>query len=437
MTSPSPIARPDRPGAGAAGGGGLAPPVIVDDTFAPVTVVTRAEIERDGARTLGDLLFDEARHHGIDLRARRARAGPSSAASTTYRVRIQENGIGDAGRLRARRGPRGPDRPAGGGPDRGDPRAGDAPLRLAARSAASCRPPTTGSRPSFRRAGFSGRTHGRRVLAPMAAARRRAPWTPAPARVAAHADWFDRSSDDYRTPDGIQRNSAARSDGAAAGLSSILPNGFVGIGVSARPRQLPDPGHRCRRQPHPDRPEPGQGLREGRAAAVARCRRGRPVLRSARPTTSTRRSASARTAPFGPQATFRNREQEVRLEVQHVPVFTAARHADAAPPASSSSHRAIGTSGEAGGLLLPTEPRRTRPPSCSRSLQVGGGASASRRRAGPSTPRVRGTATTFPTRRGNRTGATPTSRARTREFGPKSASLGALLHAALRDAWRA
>ena len=418
MTSPSPIARPDRPGAGAAGGGGLAPPVIVDDTFAPVTVVTRAEIERDGARTLGDLLFTKPGITGSSF-APGGASRPIIRGLDNVRVRIQENGIGEAGVSALGEDHAVPVDPQAA--DRIEVIRGPATLRYGSGAIGGVVSATNNRVPSFiPPGGFSARTTagvssadgGRETSSAVDAGA---------GTVAAHADWFARSSDDYRTPDGIQRNSAARSDGAAAGLSSILPNGFVGIGVSHVHANYRIPGidsadSRTRIDLNQDKVFAKGELRPSLDAVEA--------VRFAFGATNYKHEeiGLGQNPPFGPQATFRNREQEFRLEVQHVPVFTAAGTLRGAAGIQL-SHRAIGTSGEAGGLLLPTNTANAAA-FLFEELQV---AEAFRLQAAGRAEyaRVRGTATTFPNG-GEPDGSDPTSRARTREFGPKSASLGAL-----------
>ena len=69
---------------------------IVADQFATVTVVSREEIERNGGATLGDLLFGKPGITGSSF-APGAASRPIVRGLDTYRVRIQENGIGSSG----------------------------------------------------------------------------------------------------------------------------------------------------------------------------------------------------------------------------------------------------------------------------------------------------------------------------------------------------
>ena len=83
VTAPSPIVRrrpPAPPSTTAAPVAAPAAPAeiplqgalpIVTDQFATVTVVPSEEIQRSAGSTLGDVLFSQARHHRLELCARR------------------------------------------------------------------------------------------------------------------------------------------------------------------------------------------------------------------------------------------------------------------------------------------------------------------------------------------------------------------------------
>ena len=69
---------------------------IVADQFATVTVVTREEIQRTPGGTLGDVLFAKPGITGSSF-APGAASRPIVRGLDTYRVRVQENGIGSSG----------------------------------------------------------------------------------------------------------------------------------------------------------------------------------------------------------------------------------------------------------------------------------------------------------------------------------------------------
>ena len=69
---------------------------IVTDQFATVTVVPNAELRRNGAATLGDLLFEKPGITGSSF-APGASSRPIIRGLDVNRVRIQEDGIGANG----------------------------------------------------------------------------------------------------------------------------------------------------------------------------------------------------------------------------------------------------------------------------------------------------------------------------------------------------
>lgn len=94
VTSPSPI-QASRPVPVAA----TVPPgalVVPTDTFSPVAVVTREQIDRDQPKTLGDALFDRPGISGTTY-APGAASRPIIRGLDNARVRIQENGIVNGG----------------------------------------------------------------------------------------------------------------------------------------------------------------------------------------------------------------------------------------------------------------------------------------------------------------------------------------------------
>lgn len=100
VTAPSPIARP-APSTANDGPAETPPELqgtlpVVTDQFATVTVVPNAELRRNGAATLGDLLFDKPGITGSSF-APGASSRPIIRGLDVNRVRIQEDGIGANG----------------------------------------------------------------------------------------------------------------------------------------------------------------------------------------------------------------------------------------------------------------------------------------------------------------------------------------------------
>lgn len=223
---------------------------VVTDQFATVTVVPNDEIRRNGAATLGDLLFSKPGITGSSF-APGGSSRPIIRGLDVNRVRVQENGIG-----------------ANGASDLGedhfvpvDPNTSDqvevirgpATLRFGSQAiggvveATNNRIPTMipwrGISTEFRGAGTSvdNGLDGAVLLDAGAG------------NFAVHADAFGRKTQDYRVPhypyltapdpatapnatqpgafNGRQPNSTARNDGQAVGGSYIFNDGFLGLAV--------------------------------------------------------------------------------------------------------------------------------------------------------------------------------------------------------------
>ncbi len=233
----SPIQRPAAPVA-PAGGGFVIPP----GTFAPLTIVTGSEIDRDAARTLGDLL---ATRPGISTSgfAPGAASRPVIRGLDNYRVRIQENGIGshDVSEI---------------GEDHGvpiDPLAarqvevvrGPATLRWGSQAIGGVVSVTNNRIPDrLPNGGFAAEVKGGLGSADRSG-EGSAIIDAGGGNFAIHADAFAREAGDYRIPSypylfppdpapavgKRQPNSAIRADGQSVGGSYIFGNGFVGVAI--------------------------------------------------------------------------------------------------------------------------------------------------------------------------------------------------------------
>jgi iron complex outermembrane receptor protein len=258
VTAPSPIVRHSPPTGTTAPPAEPAPPAelqgtlpIVADQFATVTVVPNAELRRNGAATLGDLLFDKPGITGSSF-APGASSRPIIRGLDVNRVRIQEDGIG-----------------ANGASDLGedhfvpvDPLTtnqvevirGPATLRFGSQAIGGVVETTNNRVPTFiPERGISTELRGAgtsvdngldgAVLMDAGAG-----------NFAIHADAFGRRTEDYRVPNypylvapdpadapnatqpgnfnGRQPNSALHNDGEAAGASYIFTDGFFGLAVT-------------------------------------------------------------------------------------------------------------------------------------------------------------------------------------------------------------
>lgn len=417
VTSPSPIV-PSLTGVPSAG-----PPIgilpVVTNTFSPVTVVTAEQIARDQPRTLGDALGDRP---GISAStyAPGAASRPIIRGLDNNRVRIQENGVGiqDVSEL---------------GEDHGVPInplvanrieviRGPASLRFGSQaiggvvSAENNRVPTfipangvSGSATT----GYSSVDNGRLGAVTVDGGS---------GNVAVHADGFRTAADSYATPAGIQRNSANESQGGAVGMSFIGDRGFVGLAYSHYDALYQIPGgeaaeSRTRLDPRQDRLLARGEYRplDGPIAAV-RFWLGGSVYRHDE-------TGLDDQGIDGIRATFKNREAEGRVEFQHVPVALPFGTLTGALGLQA-GRRTLGTAGEAGGLLAPTD-SRSNAVYLFEELALGGGLrlQAAGRIEGD---RATGTATAFPGDYRPVDGEEPLSFGRRRKFAPKSVSFGVL-----------
>lgn len=423
VTAPSPIFAPPAalpagaetwlPAANPAG-----PFIIVDNTFSPVTVIPRAEIERTQPRTLGEALFTRP---GVTAStfAPGGASRPVIRGLDNFRVRIQENGVGahDVSAL---------------GEDHGvpiDPLAADqievirgpATLRYGSQAiggvvATSNNRIPVGLPPD----GFSARTtasvssvdRGRETASSVDAGS---------GNFAAHADWFARSADDYRIPGGgVQPNSSAFSDGASLGGSYLLPNGFMGVGFSHIHSIYHVPGGESAET------RTRIDLNQEKVFGRGEIRPSSEAIEAIRywfgASDYKHNEIGVGEESFGTQATFINREQEFRIEAQHTTFATPLGQVSGAL-GFQLGHRFIGTSGDAGNLLKPTT-TETAATYLFEELKVNEALRIQAALRGEYA-RVRGSAATFPADFVP-TGDDPAQSARERQFGPKSASLAAL-----------
>ena len=252
VSAPSPIQRSGPP-TGNTNQGTPAPELqgnlpIVTDQFATVTVVPNDELRRNGAATLGDLLFSKPGITGSSF-APGGSSRPIIRGLDVNRVRIQEDGIGANGASDLGEDHFVPVDPLT--TDQVEVIRGPATLRFGSQAiggvveATNNRIPTMipwrGISTEFRGAGTSvdNGIDGAVLLDAGAG------------NFAFHADASGRKTEDYRVPhypylndasgapnatqsaafNGRQPNSAARNDGQAVGGSYIFNEGFLGIAV--------------------------------------------------------------------------------------------------------------------------------------------------------------------------------------------------------------
>ena len=314
---------------------------IVTDQFATITVVPNAELRRNGASTLGDLLFEKPGITGSSF-APGASSRPIIRGLDVNRVRIQENGIGANGASDLGEDHFVPVDPLTS--DQVEVIRGPATLRFGSQAiggvveATNNRVPTyiprRGIEAEFRGAGTSVDTgiDGAALL------------DAGSGNFAVHADAFGRKTQDYRIPsypyltppnpadvpnatqpgnfNGRQPNSAAQSNGAAVGASYIFNGGFFGLAVTQNDALYHIPGidgedHHTRIDAHQTKLLSKGEWRSPNAAIDA--------IRFWGGLTDYKHNEigladDTDPASDGIRQTFTNQEQEARIETQFVPL---------------------------------------------------------------------------------------------------------------------
>ncbi|MFK5600587.1 TonB-dependent receptor domain-containing protein [Methylobacterium sp. HMF5984] len=390
---------------------------VATDTFSPVTLVTREQIARDQPRTLGDALFDRP---GITSSsyAPGASSRPIIRGLDQARVRIQENGVVNNGVSDLGEDHAVPVNPLVS--DRIEVIRGPATLRYGSGAIGGVVSSENNRIPTFIplngysgqvTTGFSSVDNGRLGAATVDAGKD---------GVAVHADGFKTANDSYAIPGGIQRNSYNESQGGAVGISAIGDRGFVGVSFSHYDALYAIPGgvaeqNRTRLDPNQDRvTSRGEYRPLDGPIEVIRYWAGYSVYKH-------REIGFGEDGIEGVQAIFKNREAEGRIELQHVPVFTAIGTLTGAL-GFQSDRRVINSQLEA---FLPKTESRSNAVYLFEELELRPGTRL--QAAGRyEVDRLNSTAAQFPAGYVPVEGQEPFQYALTRRFAPKSASIGAL-----------
>ncbi len=224
---------------------------IVTDQFATITVVPNAELRRNGASTLGDLLFEKPGITGSEF-APGASSRPIIRGLDVNRVRIQEDGIGANGASDLGEDHFVPVDPLTS--DQVEVIRGPATLRFGSQAIGGVVESTNNRIPTYvpdRGIGAEFRGAGTSVNSGIDGA---ALLDAGGGNFAMHADVFGRTGQNYRIPsypylvppnpadapnatqpsnfNGRQPNSAAQSNGGSVGASYIFNEGFFGLAVT-------------------------------------------------------------------------------------------------------------------------------------------------------------------------------------------------------------
>lgn len=203
--------------------------LLVDDAaFVPVTVTTEREIRASQGQTITDVLQNKPGISGTTFAPGANR--PIIRGLDSYRVRVQENGIGSGDVSALSEDHAVPIDPYSA--ERVEVVRGPATLRYGSGSIGGVVAVENGRIPTaIPEGGVSGAIQGGMSSADEG---RDGAFrvTGGGNGVALHADAFKRQADDYDTPAGRQLNSFANSEGGALGVSLIGNEGFIGMSIS-------------------------------------------------------------------------------------------------------------------------------------------------------------------------------------------------------------
>ncbi|HVG51371.1 MAG TPA: TonB-dependent receptor [Xanthobacteraceae bacterium] len=301
---------------------------IVTDQFSTVTIVPQAEMQRDGGATLGDLLMNKPGITGSSF-APGGSSRPVIRGLDNYRVRIQENGIGQNGVSDIAEDHAPPVDPLSA--NQVEVIRGPATLRYGSQAIGGVVNATNNRIPEMipsrgiageMRGAFTSVDNGQEGAVVLDAGK---------GNFAFHADAFGRNANDYRIPGypylfppdpppivgNTQPNSAARSNGQAAGGSYVFQNGFIGAAVSQFSSVYRIPGIEA------SETNTLIDMRQTKLASKGEVRpreNGIEAIRFWGGSTNYQHDEIANEGGFnGIQQTFTNKEQEGRIEVQSMP----------------------------------------------------------------------------------------------------------------------
>lgn len=202
--------------------------LVVDDAFVPVTVTTEREIEATRGATITETLQTKPGISGTTFAGGANR--PIIRGLDTYRVRVQENGIGTADVAALSEDHAVPIDPNAA--SRIEVIRGPATLRYGSQAIGGVVAVENDRIPSaIPDGGFSGEIRGgfSSVDDGHDGAFRA---TAGASGIVVHADGFKRQAEDYDTPRGEQLNTFVDSEGGAVGISMVGLSGFLGVSIS-------------------------------------------------------------------------------------------------------------------------------------------------------------------------------------------------------------
>lgn len=295
------------------------PLIVGDDAFVPITIATDAEITATGGATITDVLEQKPGIIGSTFAPGANR--PIVRGLDTYRIRVQENGIGahDVSALSEDHAV--PIDPFAA--DRIEVVRGPATLRYGSQAIGGVVSIENERIPSFiPPGGISAEARG--GLGSVDDGNDSAfKATIGAGGIAVHADAFYRRAEDYRTPRGRQLNSFVDSEGFALGASHVWSDGFVGVAFTRVESLYGIPGEEAAEA------SPRIDLNQDKVLAKGEWRVGSSAIDAVRFWFGASDYEHAELAFHEPGepvreigSLFTNREQEARIEIQHQPANT-------------------------------------------------------------------------------------------------------------------
>lgn len=339
---PAPLPPPSTTHIDAAAGA----PIVADDAFVPITVVTEREIQAQAGATLTDTLQNKPGISSSNFAPGANR--PIIRGLDNYRVRVQENGIGahDVSALSEDHAI--PIDPFAA--ERVEVVRGPATLRYGSQAIGGVVSVENDRIPSFiPPRGYTAEVMG--GLNSVDDGRDGAfKVTSGAGNFAVHADGFKRQSEDYDTPQGRQRNSFVDSEGASIGGSIVGSEGFVGVAFAHIDSLYGIPGveaaeEKSRIDMHQDKVM-AKGEWHVHDSGIE-------AVRFWFGASDYAHNELVGAGEIGSR--FTNEEQEGRLEVQHMPVATSLGELSGAVGAQWGHRDISGLSFEGDNLLDPAE----------------------------------------------------------------------------------
>jgi iron complex outermembrane receptor protein len=327
--------------------------VATEGVFVPVTVTTQRELVTQGGATITDTLQLKPGISGTTFAPGADR--PIIRGLDSYRVRIQENGIGTHDVSAISEDHAIPIDPLAA--DRVEVVRGPATLRYGSQAIGGVVSVENERIPTFiPKGGFTGRIIGGYSSVDNGADGAMSV-TAGSAGVVVHADGFKRDADDYSSPRGTVLNSFVQSEGASVGASLVGTDGFLGVSYTRFASLYGIPGEEAE-----EGVNPRIDMQQDKVNAKGEWRVRDQGIEAIRFWFGSSDYAHDELAVHDPQnepgvfelgSRFTNREQEGRVEIQHSPFLTGLGEVSGAVGVHFDNRNTRGESFEGDSLLEP------------------------------------------------------------------------------------